>query len=172
MRPCIVPPADVHTHLLHWNLLQCPVQGRHVAARHVQKLRLGRHGLWLETVSSTIISISILFIPTCPPHTMSIYVRCFHLGPRIREETLEKSTESGLTEIRPLGVAAHAQVGTVHLPVQTNPSDLRRSTELMEPPVRSKHPNTFKTGNHWEPVGADHASQSADILGRGHQPTP
>ena len=23
----------------------------------------------------------------------------------------------------------------------------------MEPPVRSKHPNTFKTGNHWEPLG-------------------
>ena len=27
-------------------------------------------------------------------------------------------------------------------------------------------------GKQWEPVEADHAWQSADILGRGHQPTP
>mmetsp|Transcript_24472 Transcript_24472/g.50832 ORF Transcript_24472/g.50832 Transcript_24472/m.50832 type:complete len:205 (-) Transcript_24472:887-1501(-) len=63
MRPCIVSPADVDTHLLHWNLLQRPVQGLHVASCHVQKL-------------------------------------C-------------------LAEIRPLGVAAHAQVGTVHLKEET-----------------------------------------------------
>ena len=55
----------------------------------------------------------------------------------------------------------------------------KRSTEaygcLWNPPwgpniqTRSK---LGTIGNHWEPVGADHASQSADILGRGHQPTP
>ena len=81
MRPCIVPPADVHTHLLHRNLLQCSVQGLHVASRHVQELRLARAmaETWFSMVqhgsawfSLSFQNISNLFIPFHPLYIIYI----------------------------------------------------------------------------------------------------
>ena len=121
MRPCIVSPADVDTHLLHWNLLQRPVQGLHVASCHVQKLCLGAN-------CENCFIISILF-PTYPH--CSILFPEFSSGPRPSGgENLEKSIESGLTEIRPLGVAAHAQVGTVHLGASSRSRNFMKSKHL------------------------------------------
>ena len=71
---------------------------------------------------------------------MPMYPR-FHLGPGQNQVGGNLEESHGLTEMRPLGVAAHAQVGTVHLPQQQIQAlGLRMSRE---PQVKTHS----KTGN-------------------------
>ena len=69
---------------------------------------------------------------------MPMYPR-FHLGPGQNQVGGNLEESHGLTEMRPLGVAAHAQVGTVPPATAANPSP----TDVYGTPGQ----NTFKTGN-------------------------